>query len=231
MKPILLSLSIILLVCFHASAQSAVDPGTIQDGTYINPGFAFSYKYPKDWVVHGKATNDRIKELGKEKVVESGALSETTAEVSIKNTHYLLTVFRHQLGTPGITFNPAVLILAENVSHAPGVKNGKDFLLNVRTILVKAGTQYTLKEPQEHYFAGSQFFRDNSTATMNGVPIVQSHFCKIVNGYALAFIFVGPDQATVDEMAKTMETYEMLVPVRRGVTTIIDTPPKRKKPH
>ncbi len=231
MKRILLTLSIILLVCFYANAQPAVDPGTIHDGTYINPGFAFSYKYPKDWVVHGKATNDRIKELGKEKIVDSGALSESSAEASIKNTHYLLTVFRYPLGKPGITFNPAILILAENVSHAPGVTNGKDFLLNVRTILEKTGTQFTLKEPLEHYFAGSQFFRDNSTATMNGIPIVQSHFCKIVNGYALAFIFIGPDQATVDEMAKTMETYEMVIAVPKGVTTIIGTPPKRRKPH
>ena len=230
MKRFPLTLSIILLVCFHVNAQSAVDLGTVHDGTYINAGFGFSYKYPKDWVVHGEATNKHIRELGKEKIVDSGALSESSAEVSIKNTHQLLTVFRYPLGKPGVTFNPGMLIMAENVAYAPGVTNGKDFLLNVRAIMEKAGVQFTIKEPLEHDFAGWQFFRDNSIATMNGIRIVQTHFCKIVNGYALVFFFFGPDQATVDEMAKTMETFEVVLPVRRGVTTIIGSP-ERPKPN
>ncbi len=228
MKRIPLTLSIILLVCFHANAQSAVDPGSIHDGTYINPGFGFSYKYPKDWVVHGEATKERIRELGKEKIVESGAVSKSNAEVSVKNTYQLLTVFRYPVGKPGVTVNPAVIILAENVAYAPGVTNGKDFLLNLRAILEKTGAQFTLTEPLEQHFAGWQFFRDNSTATVNGIPIIQSHFCKIVNGYALVFLFIGPDQATVDEMTKTMETFELVVPVRRGITT--KSPPERPKP-
>ena len=230
MKRIPLTLSIIILVCFHANSQSAVDPGTIHDGTYINLGFAFSYKYPKDWVVHGEATNERISELGKEKIVDSGALSKPSAEVSIKNTHYLLTVFRYPLGKPGITFNPAVLILAENVAYAPGITNGKDFLLNLRAILEKAGTQFTLKEPLEYHLAGSQFFRDNSTATINGIPMVQSHFCRIVKGYALVFLFIGPDQATVDQMAKTMETLELVAPVH-GRVRRKNGSSKRPKPN
>lgn len=212
MKRILLTLSILLLVCFHANAQSAVDLGTVRDGTYINPGFGFSYTYPKDWVVHGQATNERIREIGKEKIVESGVLSKSSAEASVKNTHYLLTVFRHPLGKPGVTFNPAILILAEDVAYAPGITNGKDYLLNLRTMMEKTGAEFTLKEPAESHFAGTQFFRENATSTMNGIPAVQSFFCRIVNGYALVFVFIGPDQTTVDQMAKTMETLELVAP-------------------
>jgi len=212
MKRILLSLSILLLVCFHANAQAEIDLGTVRDGAYINPGFGFSYRCPKDWVVHGQATNERIREIGKEKIVESGALSKSSAEVSVKNTHYLLTVFRHPIGKPGITFNPAILILAEDVSFAPGITNGKDYLLNMRPIMEKTGAQFTLKEPQEYHFAGLQFFRANATSTTNGIPAVQSFFCRIVNGYALVFVFIGPDQTTVDQMAKTMETLELVAP-------------------
>ena len=115
MKRVPLTISIILLLCFYTNAQSVVDRGTTHDGIYINPGLSFSFKYPKDWVVHGEETNERIREIGKEKLIESGASSRASADVAVKNTYHLLTVFRHPLGTPGIAFNPAILVIAERV--------------------------------------------------------------------------------------------------------------------
>ena len=231
MKRVPFLISIILLLCCYANAQTTVDQGaTTQDGTYINPEFGFSFKFPKDWTVHGEATNERIREIGKEKIAESGALSKPNAEASLKNTHYLLTVFRHPIGKPGITFNPAILVIAEKVSHAPGITNGKDYLLNVRTVLLKTGHQALLKEPVEYSVAGTQFFRDNFASEVAGVPVTQSFFARIANGYALVFIFIGEDEKSVDEMAKAMETFTPVPPVRRGVT-IIGTPPAKPKPH
>jgi hypothetical protein len=94
MKRIPLTISIILLLCFYANAQSRFDRGFVHDGTYTNFGLNFTNTYPKDWTVHGEATNERIKEVGKEELVESGAVSSASAEASLKNTHYLVTVFR-----------------------------------------------------------------------------------------------------------------------------------------
>ena len=221
-----LAISIILLLSCYASAQSEVDRGVVNDGIYLNAGFGFSFKYPKDWVVHGEATNERIRELGKEKIAESGT-SKASVEVAMQNTYQLLTVFRHPLGTPGITFNPAILIIAERVSHAPGITDGKDYLLNVRVLLMGSNYQVLLKEPTEYHFAGSQFFRDNYAAEVNGVRVVQANFATIRNGFALGFIFIGQDQASVDEMARAMETFDF-PPVRRGVTTVTDSPPQGK---
>jgi hypothetical protein len=228
MKRVYLSIPIILLLCFCANGQSGADRGITHDGVYINPGFGFSYKYPKDWVVHGEATNERIREVGKEKLTEAGVASQASAEVALKNTYYLLTVFRHPVGTPGITFNPAILVIAEKVAHAPGITNGKDYLLNVRALLQKAGYQFPLNEPMEFRFSGRQFFRDDSTGEINGTKVVQSHFANVAKGYALVFIFLGQDQKSLDEMTKTMETFDTVLPVRRGVITVIGSAPQRK---
>lgn len=228
MKRVPLTISIILLLCCYANAQSEVDRGVVHNGMYINPGFGFTFKYPKDWVVHGEATNERIRELGKEKVAESGT-SKASVEVAMKNTYQLLTVFRHPVGTPGLAFNPAILVIAEKVSHAPGIINGKDYLLNVRALMLKAGShQVLLKEPMEYRFAGSQFFRDDYAVEANGVHMVQAYFAKVAKGYALVFIFMGEDQRSLDEMTKTMETLDTTLPVRRGVTTVIGSDPQRK---
>jgi hypothetical protein len=229
MKRIPLAISIILLLCVYANAQSQVDRGVVQDGEYSNPGFGFTFKFPKDWVVHGEATNERIRELGKEKVAESGGASKASVDVAMKNTYQLLTIFRHPLGTPGVAFNPAILVIAERVAYAPGITSGKDYLLNVRALLMKAGYQVLLKEPVEYRFAGSEFFRDNYAVDVNGVQMVQAHFVTLRNGYALIFAFMGEDQTSVDEMAKAMETFELIPPVRRGVTTL-SSPPQPPKP-
>ena len=227
MKRVPITISIILLLCCYANAQSEGNRGVVQDGMYINPDFGFSFKYPKDWVVHGEATNERIRELGKEKIAESG-VSKASVDVALKNTYQLLTVFRHPVGTPGITFNSAILVMAEKIAHAPGIKNGKDYLLNLRTLLLKAGHQALLKEPMEYRFAESQFFRDDYAVEANGVHMVQAHFATVKSGYALVFIFMGEDQKSLDEMTKTMETFDTVPPVRRGVTTVIGSAPQRK---
>lgn len=227
MKRVPLTIPIILLLCCYANAQSVVDRGITQDGMYINWGLGFSFKYPKGWVVHGEATNERIREIGKEKIVESGALSRASADVAVKNTYQLLTVFQHPLGTPGIAFNPAILVLAESVGHAPGIVNGKDYLLNVRALMLKAGSQVLLKEPTEYRFAGSQFSRDDYAVEANGVHVIEAYFANVANGYAVVFIFIGQDQKSVDEMAKSMETFHSTPPVRKGVT-IIGSAPERK---
>lgn len=225
MKRITLATSILLLICFSAHAQSQFDRGLVQDGTYINFSLGFTFKFPKGWTVHGDATNERIKEVGTQEMVQSGASSKASLEASLKNTHYLLTVFRHPLGTPGITFNPAILVLAEKIDHAPGIKNGKDYLLNVRALLQKAGTQVPAEEPTEHRFAGWQFFRDGYSVETNGVQVFQTHFATTAQAYALVFIFMGEDPKSLDEMTKSMETFTSLPPVRRGVTVIVDPPP------
>ncbi len=230
MKRVALTIPVILLLCSYANAQSEIDLGGVRDGTYINRSFDFTFTYPKDWVVHGEATNERIRELGKEKIAESGGPSKASVEVAMKHTYYLLTVFRHPIGTPGITFNPAILVMAEKVSHAPGIRNGKDYLLNVRVGLTRAGQQVLLKEPMEYRFAGLQFFRDNYAVETNGVHINQSHFVTLKNGYALVFIFLGPDEASLDEMTKAMDTLAVS-PVRRGVTTVTGSQHKAKSKH
>lgn len=229
MKRFPFTILIVLLLCCYANAQTEVDRGVTRDGVYTNFDLGFTFKYPKDWVVHGEATNKRIREIGKEKVVESGALPKASVEVAVNNSYQLLTVFRYPVGKPGIHFNPGILVIAERVDFAPGITNGKDYLLNVRAILLKAGAQVLLKEPMEYNFGGSQFFRDNYAVDIAGVSVLQAFFATVVKGYALGFIFMGEDQKSVDEMAKAMETLEQMPPIRKGVT--IRSPAPSPKPN
>jgi len=222
---------VLLLICFSANAQSGVDLGSVQDGTYVNSHFEFKFTYPKGWTVHGKETDERMRELGTEMAANSGAGTKESIEVALKSTYSLLTVFRHPIGTPGITTNPAILIIAEKVSHAPGIKNGKDYLLNVRELMKRTGAQILSDEPKELTLAGKQFFRDDFVVDINGVKITQNYYAHVMKGYALVFLFMGENQKTVDEMAKSMDTLEATLPqVRRGVTTVQGQAAPKPKP-
>jgi len=42
------------------------DDGQVKNGVYLNLFFSFAFTYPKDWVVHDEAINERIRERAKE---------------------------------------------------------------------------------------------------------------------------------------------------------------------
>jgi hypothetical protein len=196
---------ILLGVIANGQPPSTPDDGGVKDGVYSNKFFGFSVSYPADWVVHGADTNEHLMDVGRERATSSGALSSVAANVALKNTYQLLTTFRYALGTPGVETNSAFMIVAEKVSHAPGIVTGRDYLINVRPLMLKLGAK-DLHEPVELVLSGHQFFRQDYLTPMEGVPIHQALIIGIFKGYALAFSLTGKDQKTVDEAAKALDT-------------------------
>jgi hypothetical protein len=189
-----------------AQQVPTLDPGNVKDGVYSNSYFGFSYAYPKNWVVHGEATQGRIKEIAKEQSKKTGALSEAATEVVMKNTYQLLTVFQHALGTPNVRLNPLIQVIAEDVRHAPAITDGRTYLLYVRPMMMKMGGKPVQSEPVELQVSGRQFFRQDYQLELNGVSYQYAVVLTISKGYALAFSFSAEDQKGVDDLAKTLET-------------------------
>lgn len=209
MKRFLFSIAIILLLCFVtpvSNAQVATpDDGGVLKGVYTNRFFGFSVSYPRDWVVHGEATNIRLKEIGKERAASTGAMSAATSEVLLRNTYQLLTAFQYPLGA-AVEVNSGFMLVAERVSHAPGIVTGRDYLLYVRPMMIKGGAVPLTDEPAELTLAGRKFFRQDSRLEINGVSVAQSIIITIEKGFALAFIMSGKDQPSIDAMVETVQT-------------------------
>ncbi len=200
MKRVALVSTTLLLLCFSAPAQTAVpDDGLVKDGVYVNRHFGFAFAYPKDWVVHDQATNDRIYERSQEEVAKTG----TSAQAKV--TYPLLSVTRHPKGTPGISVNPVVFVAAERIAHFPNA-TAKEYLLSLRVLKAKRGEEAVLKEPAGFRVAGLEFLRDDYRSEVNGVALRQSIFVTLKKGYAVVFSFSGADEQSVAEMARTMNT-------------------------
>ena len=218
MKHSPLATAILLLLCFSAHAQTALpDDGQVKNGVYFNLFFSFGFRYPKDWVVHDEAINERIRERAKEEA--------KSRELPPLKAYLLFTASRHPRGTPGIALNPTVLVIAENIAPVPRNYNGRDYLLEVRPLKLKEGAQPLLNEPVEFLVNGFQFFRDDYRREVNGVSMRQAIFVTVKNGYALAFSFTGEDQKSVDEMAQAMKT---ILPAGIGPGLGTGSTPERK---
>src|SRR2546423_1835351 len=94
MKHSPLASAILLLLCFSAQAQTVLpDDGQVKNGMYMNFFFGLGFRYPKDWVVHEEAINERIQKRAKEEAAKSGILSQ------LKNTYLLFTASRYPRAT------------------------------------------------------------------------------------------------------------------------------------
>lgn len=181
------------------------DDGSARGGVYTNRFFGFSVSYPKDWVVHGEATNTRLKELGKARATSSGAMSAASSEVLLQNTYQLLTTFQYPMGA-AVEVNPSFMLVAERVSHAPAIVTGRDYLLHVRPLMIKTGVVPVNDEPAEFMFDGRKFFRQDSRIEISGLAIQQTIFITVSKGFALAFILSGKDQSAIDQLVQAVKT-------------------------
>jgi hypothetical protein len=222
MKRIVFLFTIAIMLCFVARVSNAQqtpspDDGSVDKGVYSNRFFGFSVTHPKDWVVHGEATNTRLREVGKERAASSGALSAASSEASLKNTYQLLTTFQYPMGS-AIEVNPGFMLVAEKVSQAPSIVTGRDYLLHVRPMLLKTGVVPLNNEPAELMLAGQKFFRQDSRMQINGVTIEQSVLITVLKGYAIVFILSGKDRPTIDEMMTSVRTLKFASPpsISRG---------------
>lgn len=203
-------IAIVFLLCLVAPLSNAQQPltpdnGRVSLGVYTNWFFGFSVRYPKDWVVHGDATNERLKELGKERATSTGALSASSSEVMLRNTFQLLTAFQYPMGS-AVEVNPSFMLVAERVSHAPAIVTGRDYLLHVRPLMIRTGVIPINGEPAELMLAGRKFFRQDSRMEIMGVTMQQAILITVSKGFAIAFILSGKDQASINQSVQSVKT-------------------------
>lgn len=182
------------------------DAGTTSGNVYANEFFDLTFEFPKGWIPHGDATKRHLMEVGNEKLSTAMPGSETAIRVAEKRVYNLLTVFENELGTPGVRFFRSEILMAEDVSYAPGVKTGKDYLLNVLPLMKKQGYD-RFSEITETEIGDRTFYRaDLSKQATQDVRAYQAYFATIVRGYAVSLIVSTEDP---DETAKLAQNPQL----------------------
>ena len=186
-----------------------VDSGSVTDNLYASDFFGFTYLFPKGWSVQGEVTKKYLMEVGRALVTRGDPTKTAVMDVAEKHTYQLLTIFEHPVGTP-VAFNPGLIVMAEDVSFAPGIQKGSDYLLNLKVGIEKRHPELKiLREPTEQSFGGKSFFRmDVSFEVSTEATVFESYSSTILNGNALTFIFFGEKPERLQSLSETLNTLE-----------------------
>ncbi|MEO0541867.1 MAG: hypothetical protein AAFZ80_13535, partial [Cyanobacteria bacterium P01_A01_bin.105] len=142
------------------AADVRPDSGEATEDRYTNDFFGFTVAYPPDWAVASDETAEELQEMGSDIVAGDDATLQASIEAAEQNTYQLLMVSEQPVGTPVTTFNPNVVVMAEKVSHLPGIASGAEYLANVSILLTQTELPYEAKgEPYEVEIGGRTFHR------------------------------------------------------------------------
>ncbi len=197
---------IALLVCVapmvtacSASDEPSPADATLTETTYENTYFGFTLPLPSGWSVATPEAEEHIREIGKQALASDDPQLRASIEASAPKTFQLLTLTEHPVGAP-VAFNPTIVVLAENVAHAPGVKTGADYLFHLAANLARGSIPYEpLGEVSATELGGRPFHRmDFEVAPPSGIS--QSYLFAREGTYVLGFVATARDQVELKEL-------------------------------
>jgi len=199
----------ILSSCDTVQKPKYFDYGKIENNVYINPYFNFKMDIPPKWVVQDKKQTERLAEIGKKAVAGDDENLSKIIKASEVRSAILLTVFKHEIGTP-VDFNPSIMVVVENVSIAPGIKNGADYLYQTRKLLKRSKIQYEYIDDdfEKVTINDTDFYRMNLGINTAGVDVKQSYYVTVKDGFAIATIITYTTEEEKKELEKYLNTIQ-----------------------
>lgn len=187
------------------------DKGIVNDGTYFNHFFNFSLPIPEGWAVAGTATEEYMMEAGKA-VMASDPRMNAATEMSAQNVYQLLTISEFEIGA-AVESNPTFVLYAERVSHAPGIKTGKDYLFHVTRLLLEGNLPYErTNEGSLTKLGDKEFYREALQLRAVGRGIQQAYYAAILGDFALVVVLSAQtdEQMTrLEEVASTLRFFNL----------------------
>ena len=188
----------ITMACGSADQRSPKD-GTLTDSLYENTYFGFTLPLPTGWSVATPQTEEHLREVGRNTMADADPQLQASIDAASAKSFQLLTVSEHPVGS-AVPFNPMIMIAAENIAHAPGIKTGADYLFHLRGVLEKSSIPFEPSGEISVFDLGGRSFhrRDFEISPPSG--ITQSYVFAREGEYALGFVLTARDQAELEHL-------------------------------
>lgn len=170
-----------------AAVASRVDAGSISQGIYRNPTFAFSCKIPAGWVLRTEEMNA---------APEGGAGAKASAGSAGR---VLLAAFSRPPQAHGEDVNASILIAAESTAAYPGLKDPAQYFGPVSEVAKAQGFEVA-NEPYEFAVGAKALVREDFQRDVATRVMLQSTLVLLARGYAVSFTFIGGTEDEVEEL-------------------------------
>ena len=113
----------------------------VQDGRLTNEFFKLTYSHPDNWYLLSNEELRQLLNFGEDLATADNDELGRVIDASRANQVALFGAFKHAPGTP-VEYNPNVIVQAERVSHAPGIKSGVDYFFSYKTRTPADGNEF-----------------------------------------------------------------------------------------
>lgn len=186
-KLLLLFLVLSTIACKTESKMPEnFDYGSIENGIYTNNYFNMRFPFDESWDIQSKDEIQNIMESGENIITDDRV--KRAIKASEVNTANLFVAYFYELGSV-ITYNPSIIIVAENTKMFPEVTRGRDYLVEAQKILKGTSLGYEFEmgtEPEN--IDGKSFDIMNVTGNYMGNQFSQKYMTTISNGFSLSLI-------------------------------------------
>ena len=198
-------LAMCLCACGVAESPDQPDAAAVSEGAYSNEYFGLTVPIPDGWFVASKDTEEYIQELGKG-IAGDDASVRAAIEASKETTFQLLTLSEFEMGAP-VEFNTNLIIMAERVSHLPGIKSGSDYLFHAGKLLLM--TQLPYKRIRDAYpmkLGDREWDRADWLIDAPQMPIEQAYLAVKKDDYVLVVILSARSEEQMDALEQIAAT-------------------------
>lgn len=197
----LLVISVLFFGCKKTEkAPFFFDHGTVNDGVYDNTFFKFKLPINPDWYILDKNETKNIYKQGNKIVAGDNESLKEQLEASQVNLAKLFTAFKDQPGF-SLTFNPSIIINAENVKKIPRIKGASDYFAQAKELMSKSTMKITYLEEKYDIEIGSQDFGLLRTLNTTGdIAITQDYYATVKNDFVLLIILSYDTEETKKEV-------------------------------
>lgn len=167
------------------TSEAQPDAGLVEGRTYSNEYFGLEVTLPDDWIIHPKATVERVKEKGKELIKPDDKKSVAAVEASINRTLHLVLATPY---TPGLRPRAGVQITAEPNRH-DALKTGADYLTQLKQMTMRIKLPMEIVEDIKPVtISGVDFYVIQLKVLEHGMELGQRVYATIRKGYALIYL-------------------------------------------
>ncbi len=189
--------------------EDAIDFGKFEGSTYSNAYFDLNVSIPETWNVMDDETRIAVMQQGAKLAAgDNKNLSAVLNAADLQNLS-LLSASESPLGAP-VSTNPLFMIIAEKITHLPGVKRGSDYHFHSKKLMDESALNVSFpKNVYEENIDGVSFDVLELMINMGSVTNYQKQYATIIKKYALLIIVTYQDNTGLGKLQNILHNVSL----------------------